>query len=65
MLTKYTWFTVYVGVIVEYPSSFTILLLSDSDVILSFHLLGDCPKMLKLMAKLKLTGKNTAKIKHN
>jgi len=30
------------------PLSFTILLLSESFVILSFHPLGDCPKMLKI-----------------
>jgi len=33
-----------------------ILLLSDSNVILSFHPLGDCPKMLKLKL-INITGK--------
>jgi len=35
-------------VIVEDRLSFMILLLSHSNVILSFHPLADCPKMLKL-----------------
>jgi len=44
-----------------------ILLLSDSNVMPSFHPLGDCPKMLKLNITYTVTGKtktNTKKLKN-